>query len=75
MGPQKADLGPYFIFQRRRCASNQRYPGLTPPEAPSVDLFNLLVTLGNNGSVSWLMSRYQPIYGNRHDMMPMLRSA
>jgi uncharacterized sulfatase len=49
----------------------------TPREelTSSVDLFNLLVTIGNNGSLSWLNDTYQPIYGSRHDMMPMLRSA
>ncbi len=48
----------------------------TPREelTSSVDLLNLLVTIGNNGSLSWLNGTYQPIYGNRHDMTPMLMS-
>ena len=41
----------------------------------SVDLLNLLVTIGNNGSLSWLDSTYAPIYGDRHNMLPMLKSA
>jgi len=41
----------------------------------SVDLFGLLVSLGHNGSTSWLTGKYAQIYGSRHDMIPMLKSA
>jgi hypothetical protein len=41
----------------------------------SVDMLNLLVGLGNNGGRGWLTGRLERIYGQRHDMVPMLRSA
>lgn len=41
----------------------------------SADLFNLFVSLGHNGSQSWLSGRYGKLYGGRHNMIPMLRSA
>jgi uncharacterized sulfatase len=41
----------------------------------SVDVFGLLVSLGHNGSTSWQTGKYAKIYGNRHDMIPMLKSA
>jgi len=40
-----------------------------------VDLLNLLVSLGHNGSQAWLAGRIGQIYGGRHNMMPMLQSA
>jgi len=41
----------------------------------SVDMFSLLVSLGHNGSQHWLAGKYGPVYGRRHDMIPMLQSA
>jgi uncharacterized sulfatase len=41
----------------------------------SVDMLSLLVSLGNNGSRDWMTGRLAEIYGGRHDMVPMLRSA
>lgn len=41
----------------------------------SVDLFSMLVSLGYNGTRSWMTGKYAQIYGNRHDMIPMLKSA
>ncbi|MDO9711083.1 sulfatase-like hydrolase/transferase [Paracraurococcus lichenis] len=41
----------------------------------SVDMLPLLVSLGNNGTQDWLSGRLDSIYGARHDMLPMLRSA
>jgi arylsulfatase A-like enzyme len=41
----------------------------------SVDFLPLLVSLGHNGSRNWMSSRLAAIYGQRHDMVPMLRSA
>jgi len=41
----------------------------------SVDLLNLLVSLGHNGSQDWLTGIYAKIYGSRHNMIPMLQSA
>ena len=35
----------------------------------------LLVSLGHNGSRSWIIGNLAEIYGQRHDMLPMLRSA
>jgi uncharacterized sulfatase len=35
----------------------------------------MLVTLGNNGSRDWMRGRLARIYGKRHDMLPMLKSA
>jgi uncharacterized sulfatase len=40
-----------------------------------VDLLNLFVSLGHNGSQSWLHGPIGEIYGNRHNMIPMLASA
>ncbi len=40
-----------------------------------VDMLNLLVSLGNNGSQKWLKGPYLDIYGSRHNMIPMLKSA
>jgi len=41
----------------------------------SVDLLRLFVTLGYNGSTSWLQqSPYDQVYGNRHDIYSMLKS-
>ena len=43
--------------------------------ASSVDLLNLLVTLGNKGSSDWMMTDdLAKIYGQRHDMYSMLKS-
>jgi uncharacterized sulfatase len=41
----------------------------------AVDLLNLFVSLGHNGSQHWLNGKYGQIYGNRHNMMPMLKAA
>lgn len=41
----------------------------------SIDILNLLVSLGHNGSQKWLRGRYATMYGKRHDMIPMLKSA
>jgi hypothetical protein len=41
----------------------------------SVDMLPLLVSLGHNGSRDWMTGRLEQIYGGRHDMLPMLRSA
>jgi uncharacterized sulfatase len=41
----------------------------------SVDMLALLVSLGHNGSRAWMTGPLAEIYGRRHDMIPMLRSA
>lgn len=41
----------------------------------SVDMLRLLVSIGHNGRQSWLRGSYAELYGQRHDMLPMLRSA
>jgi arylsulfatase A-like enzyme len=41
----------------------------------SVDMVPLLVSLGHNGSRDWVTGELATIYGKRHDMVPMLRSA
>ncbi len=42
----------------------------------SVDLMNLLVSIGYNGSTAWMNSKtLADIYGDRHDMVAMLKSA
>ena len=41
----------------------------------SVDMLAMLVSLGYNGSRDWMTGRLAKIYGGRHDMVPMLRSA
>jgi uncharacterized sulfatase len=41
----------------------------------SVDVLSLLVSLGYQGSRSWMTGDLATIYGGRHDMVPMLRSA
>jgi uncharacterized sulfatase len=41
----------------------------------SVDMLTLLVSLGYGGSRAWLTGQLAAIYGRRHDMLPMLRSA
>lgn len=41
----------------------------------SVDMLTMLATLGHNGSRSWIRGGLAKLYGNRHDMLPMLRSA
>jgi uncharacterized sulfatase len=41
----------------------------------SVDMLPLLVSLGHGGRRDWLTGRLARIYGRRHDMVPMLRSA
>ncbi len=41
----------------------------------SVDLLRMLVTIGNNGSTSWLTGTPGAIYGGRLDLNAMLRSA
>lgn len=40
-----------------------------------IDMLNLLVSLGNNGSQNWLAGAYREMYGGRHNMIPMLKSA
>jgi uncharacterized sulfatase len=41
----------------------------------SVDMVPLLVSLGHKGSWDWMTGDLAAIYGGRHDMVPMLRSA
>jgi arylsulfatase A-like enzyme len=41
----------------------------------SVDILPLLVSLGYSGSRSWLTGDLVQIYGGRHDLLPMLKSA
>ena len=41
----------------------------------SVDFMPLLVSLGHNGSRAWMRGRLAQIYGQRHNMLPMLKSA
>ena len=41
----------------------------------SVDILPLLVSLGYNGSRKWIKGDYAQLYGRRHDMLPLLRSA
>jgi arylsulfatase A-like enzyme len=41
----------------------------------SVDILPLLVSLGYNGSRAWLTGDLFQIYGRRHDLLPMLKSA
>jgi len=41
----------------------------------SVDMLAFLVSLGNMGTRDWMTGRLARIYGGRHDMVPMLRSA
>ena len=40
-----------------------------------VDLMPLLASIGNLGSRSWMTGDLATIYGGRHDMIPMLKSA
>lgn len=44
-------------------------------QTSSVDMLAFLVSLGNMGSRNWMTGRLARIYGGRHDMVPMLRSA
>ena len=41
----------------------------------SVDILPLLVSLGHGGSRDWMTGDLAHIYGNRHDMLAMLKSA
>jgi arylsulfatase A-like enzyme len=41
----------------------------------SVDILPMLATIGNGGRRNWLTGDYAQMYGNRHDLMPMLKSA
>ncbi len=41
----------------------------------TVDMLPLLVGLGHNGSREWLSGDLRRLYGGRHDMLAMLRSA
>jgi arylsulfatase A-like enzyme len=41
----------------------------------SVDMLTLLVSLGNKGSRDWISGDLIDLYGQRHDMIAMLRSA
>ena len=41
----------------------------------SVDMLAFLVSLGHNGSRTWMTGLLDQIYGQRHDMISMLRSA
>ncbi len=41
----------------------------------SVDMLALLVSLGHNGSRAWMTGQLAEVYGGRHDMVSMLRSA
>jgi arylsulfatase A-like enzyme len=41
----------------------------------SVDILPMLVSLGDNDSGSWMTDNLATIYGQRHDLLPMLKSA
>jgi uncharacterized sulfatase len=41
----------------------------------SVDLLNLIVSIGNRGTRDWMVGNLAEIYGDRHDMISMLKSA
>jgi arylsulfatase A-like enzyme len=41
----------------------------------SVDLVPMLVSLAHNGSTDWIAGNLAKVYGRRHDMIPMLKSA
>lgn len=41
----------------------------------SVDMLRLLVSLGYNGGQQWLTGDAGALYGGRHDLLPMLKSA
>ncbi|SAL87082.1 arylsulfatase A like protein [Caballeronia arvi] len=41
----------------------------------SVDLVPMFATIGNGGQRSWMTGDYAQLYGNRHDLMPMLKSS
>jgi uncharacterized sulfatase len=41
----------------------------------SVDLFNTLVSIGYKGTNDWMTGSLAEIYGGRHDMISMLKSA
>jgi arylsulfatase A-like enzyme len=41
----------------------------------SVDMLAMLVSLGFGGSRKWMVGPLADLYGRRHDMLPMLRSA
>jgi Sulfatase len=41
----------------------------------SVDILPMLVSLGYNGSRGWLTGDLARLYGRRHDLLPMLKSA
>ncbi len=40
----------------------------------SIDLFSLLVSIGFKGTRNWMQGIYGEIYGDRHDMISMLKS-
>ena len=40
-----------------------------------VDFLPMLVAIGNGGSMSWMKGELQELYGTRHNMLPMLKSA
>lgn len=41
----------------------------------SVDFSSMLVSIGNKGSLDWMTGDLAEIYANRHNMIPMLKSA
>ncbi|WP_250454683.1 sulfatase-like hydrolase/transferase [Caballeronia sp. ATUFL_M2_KS44] len=41
----------------------------------SVDIVPMLASIANGGSRSWITGDYAQMYGCRHDMLPMLKSA
>ena len=41
----------------------------------SVDLLRMLVDFGNNGSNEWMKGDYAQMYGDRLDLLPLLKSA
>jgi arylsulfatase A-like enzyme len=43
--------------------------------ASHVDFSTMLVSIGNRGTRDWMTGNLAEIYGNRHDMISMLRSA
>jgi uncharacterized sulfatase len=41
----------------------------------SVDMLRMFVSLGRGGSQDWLTGDYETLWGKRHDVLPMLKSA
>lgn len=41
----------------------------------SVDILPMLATIANDGQQSWMTHNYAQMYGNHHDLLPMLKSS